>query len=75
MVQHLQQVSENIGVDNTLTAGRTFTERFLTAAKMSPGAAPEVRYVMTCEEMYSIISSCSTLVVLLNTLFKFRLRF
>ncbi|XP_018529340.1 uncharacterized protein LOC108881720 [Lates calcarifer] len=42
--QHLHQLATIIGVDQTLTAGKTFAERFVSAVtKMTVDAAPEVR--------------------------------
>ena len=46
MAQHLHQVADSCGAAHIFTAGRFFTERFLSAvSKMSVDAAPEVRWV------------------------------
>ncbi|XP_042356730.1 crescerin-like protein che-12 [Plectropomus leopardus] len=45
MAQHMHQLADNLGARRILTAGRTFTERFLLAlSKMCVDGAPEVRH-------------------------------
>ncbi|XP_070700144.1 uncharacterized protein [Pempheris klunzingeri] len=45
MAKHLHQLADGLGAVRILTAGKSFTERFLTAvAKMSVDAAPDVRH-------------------------------
>ncbi|XP_045897077.1 crescerin-like protein che-12 isoform X1 [Micropterus dolomieu] len=45
MAQHLHLLADGLGAARILTAGRSFTERFLTAvSKISVDAAPEVRH-------------------------------
>lgn len=56
--QHLDQLMDRIGPDHILTAGKTFAERFLTAAsKMAVDAAPEVRWVKFCERYCLFVQS------------------
>ncbi|XP_059206166.1 TOG array regulator of axonemal microtubules protein 1-like [Centropristis striata] len=43
--QHLHQLADIMGVDQTLTAGKVFAKRYLTAvSKMAVDAAPDVRH-------------------------------
>ncbi|GLD65383.1 uncharacterized protein AKAME5_002931600 [Lates japonicus] len=45
MAQHLHQLADKLGVAFIMTAGRSFTERFVTAiSKMSVDAAGDVRH-------------------------------
>ncbi|XP_018546535.1 uncharacterized protein LOC108893160 [Lates calcarifer] len=45
MAQHLHQLADKLGVDCIMTAGKSFTERFVTAvSKMSVDAASDVRH-------------------------------
>ena len=45
--QHLHQLADQLGAAGIMTAGKSFTERFLTAvSKMCVDAAPGVRCVI-----------------------------
>ncbi len=47
MAQHLRLLADSLGAAHIMSAGRSFTERFLIAvSKMSVDGAPEVRWVI-----------------------------
>lgn len=67
MAQHLHLLADSLGAAHIMTAGRSFTERFLIAvSKMSVDGAPEVRWVIEF-----LRKSCDFLLVLFSV-FKMR---